>query len=257
MLAMAAWFISPLACAQEGVFLWKSEKLYEDQVQRKLLQRAKTHDFERIYWGVTAEQASHPALMMAKLGPLMQQLRDQGTQSWLLLGDVNWILPEHRPSLLKLIGRFEGYPFDGIMLDIEVEQFGFPVPEHHLQGWVDTLRASVQVSNKPIEVTAHWRWFESGHKPCWVCQIQASGIQGATMMIYSTNIDRVSAIVENAERPTGFKLRVAQSLEPFLSKEESWAQYPRAQRQQGINRLRQAVHYPLDWQAYEFIDPLE
>jgi len=245
------------ALAQEGVFLWKSENLYDAQTQHALLKRAKAHGFDRIYWGMTAEQARHPSLMMAKLGHLVQQLRNQGTQSWLLLGDVSWILPEHRPSLLNLIGRFERYPFEGIMLDIEVEQLGFPVPEHHLQGWLDTLSASVQESSKPIEVTAHWRWFMPEQQRCLVCEMKKAGILGASLMIYSTNIDRVREIVENAELPTGFQLRVAQSLEPFLPKEESWGQHSRAQRQQGINRLRQAVHYPLDWQAYEFIDSLE
>lgn len=245
------------AFAQEGVFLWKSNGVYSAQAQQQLLRHTKQHDLERIYWGVTAEQARHPALFQARLGALMGQLKAQGVQSWLLLGDPGWITPDGREELLKLIGRFESLPFSGIMLDIEVEQLGFPVPDQRVDQWLDTLKSAVDKTGKPVEITAHWRWFLRGQTRCIVCELQKMGVNSASVMIYSTNIDRVREIAENAERPTGFQLRVAQSLEPFLPKEESWGQHSRAQRQQGINRLRQAVHYPLDWQAYEFIDSLE
>lgn len=243
--------------AQEGVFLWKSEALYSAQAQQQLLRHAEQHGLERIYWGVTADQARHPALMMAKLGAVMRRLDKQGTQSWLLLGDPHWILPEHRADLINILGRFEALPFSGVMLDLEVEQLGFPVPQARLDQWLDTLETSTKATQKPVEITAHWRWFASTQEPCIACKLTGLGVSGASLMIYTTNIDRVNAIIDNAERSDGIKLRVVQSLEPFLSKEESWAHKSREQRQHGVTRLRRTLQTPLDWQAYEFIDQLD
>ena len=249
--------VSSSAGADQGVYLWKSNSIYDERRQQALLEYSKKQGLDRVYWGVDAEQVRHPALFDSRLRSFIKTLEQNGIQSWLLLGEPSWVLPEYRKDLLGVIARFESMPFAGIMLDIEVEQLGYPVPKKRIEQWIETLKSAVAQTQKPVEITAHWRWFEPGQQPCWVCQIQASGVQGASMMIYSTNIDRVREIAENAERPTGFKLRVAQSLEPFLPSEESWGMHSRAQRQQGINRLRQAVHYPLDWQAYEFIESLE
>jgi hypothetical protein len=250
-------FFSSRAKATEGVYLWKSESIYSELNKTALLEYSKKQGLDRVYWGVSAEQVRYPALFESQLRSTMDALTKNGTESWLLLGEPSWILPEHRKDLLSVMARFESMPFSGIMLDLEVEQLGYPVPDECLERWLQTLSEAVTNTQKTVEITAHWRWFDQGQDACWACRIQAAGVRGATLMIYSTNIDRIAEIVENAERPNGFKLRVAQSLEPFLSKEESWGSHSREHRQQGLNRLRQVVKYPLDWQAYEFIDSLE
>ena len=254
---LAAWLYSGLVNAGEGVFLWKSDALYDAQAQKTLLAQAKQSEFARIYWGLNADQVKHPALTEARLGPLIDQLRKQGTESWLLLGEPTWILPENRPDLIRLLKRLESMPFVGVMLDLEVEQLGFPVPQRRLNDWIETLTVSVSATQKPVEITAHWRWFSVAKNPSIPGLLGSTGIKGATLMIYSTNIDSVLRIAENSTLANGMRMRVAQSIEPFLTSTESWAHRTRIEQQQGWRRLRQSLHAPIDWQAYEYIQPMD
>ena len=73
----------------------------------------------------------------------------------LLLGDPAWINPADRPKLMALIRRFQNVPFDGLHLDLEVEQLGWPVPAARLQDWLNTVKEAKKRSPWPLSISAH------------------------------------------------------------------------------------------------------
>ena len=75
----------------------------------------------------------------AALSDLIREAHGRGQRVLLLLGDPAWINPADRPKLMALIRRFQNVPFDGLHLDLEVEQLGWPVPAARLQDWLNTL----------------------------------------------------------------------------------------------------------------------
>jgi hypothetical protein len=200
--------------------------------------------------------ADIPALRQ-RLQSSLDEAHAQGLQVGLLLGDPAWIEPAGRQGLLSLLGQLQGLPFDALHLDLEVEQLGWPVPDSRVQDWLDTLAAVASLNPWPLELSSHHRWFAepAAGQTCVPCALPQRGVQQVSLMIYTRNAERSAELAEQiAQRWPALRFRLAQSVEPQLSAEESWAGVPPRQLQQQVERWRVRLQpvgvTGIDWQDW-------
>lgn len=222
---------SPLTgCAKQswsqGTYIWDSRALLDPRERPRELERLRHQGMTHLLVGLSAEQVREPA-SAAALTALVRQAKAGGQQVLLLLGDPAWITPGGRPQLLELIRRYSGVELDGLHLDLEVEQLGWPVPAERLQHWLDTLKAARQVSPWPVSISSHPRWFEPGNNPdqpstpCVPCELE--GLAAVNLMLYSRNTARVNARTQAiARRWPQLHFRLAQSVEASVEPGLSW-----------------------------------
>jgi hypothetical protein len=225
---IAAWLMTNMILAQAanppsmGVYIWNSEALLDPASQAAELAHLKRYGITDLYVGLNAQQAAVPTGTKMAIASLMSAARSHGMQVSLLLGDPQWILPKHRPALLALIDVLADLRFKALLLDIEVEQLQTPDMDSRVRLWSQTLNQVQQHSKWPVITVSHWRWFASEeHRP--MCQ-NVQGLQRASLMIYSTNLDVIRARMATAQEKcpaTAFSL--SQSVETFLEPQETWA----------------------------------
>lgn len=247
-----------LAQAGDGIYAWKSAVIQDKNSRDRLLSSANQYGISRIYLGLNAHQVRDDGHFSVSLRDFISLAKARNVDVWLLLGDPGWLSPDERHKLVDIVRRFEPVPFDGIMLDLEVEQIAFPVKPETLVQWVDTVEAVTHATKKPVSIASHWRWFGNDSPVCMSCEFSDIGIREISLMVYTTNIDRAVEVTQNAALPNGLKIRLAQSIEPTLEASESWAKVPPTVRKGRIYQLkRRIMDTPIDWQAYEFIDYLD
>lgn len=242
---------------RQGVYLWDSQRLLQPASGRTELRELRLAGMQRIYLGLTAAQVADMALLRERLQASLAAAHAAGLEVALLLGDPTWLQPGERQGLLELIGQLQGLPFDALHLDLEVEQLGWPVPDSRLQDWLDTLTAVASLNPWPLELSSHPRWFAAplAGQTCVPCGLPARGVQQVSLMIYTRNAERSAAQIEQiAQRWPALRFRLAQSAEPQLAVDESWAGMPRRQLQQQVERWRARLQ-PLgvtgvDWQDW-------
>lgn len=205
-----------------GVYIWNSEALLDPASQAAELAHLKRYGITDLYVGLNAQQAAVPTGTKMAIASLMSAARSHGMQVSLLLGDPQWIFPEHRPTLLGLIDAFADLRFKAVLLDIEVEQLQTLDMDSRVRLWSQTLHQVQQHSKWPVTTVSHWRWFASeDHHP--MCQ-NVQSLQRASLMIYSTNLDVIRARMATAQEKcpaTAFSL--SQSVETILEPQETWA----------------------------------
>ena len=254
----------PLPAAwSQGVYIWDSRQLLDRTGQEAELALLHQHGINDLLVGLTPAQvragpASERATERA-LASLLERAHGQNLTVQLLLGDPSWIEPGHRAELLALVARYRPLPFDGLHLDLEVEQLGWPVPAQRLCDWIGTLRAVQRASPWPVSVSSHPRWFEPGAaggvRFCLPCQLPP--LRAISLMIYGPDPGRSTARARAiARRWPGQHFRLAQSLEAGLTATPSWPG-PSAG-QLGVGRLgpwRQALAGAglggIDWQDWQ------
>jgi hypothetical protein len=191
----------------------------------KELQRLQDQQMTHLLIGLSATQVRSPESSGA-LNDLIRDAHARGQSVLLLLGDPAWITPTDRPQLMALIQRFQSVPFDGLHLDLEVEQLGWPVPSERLQDWLNTLKEAQQRSPWPLSISAHPRWFEPNAedvpgKPCVPCALK--GLAAVNLMLYSRNAERVTErTLLIAQRWPELQFRLAQSVEAGMEPGLSW-----------------------------------
>ena len=241
----------------QGAYIWDSTALLSSQQRSKELQRLQDQQMRHLLIGLSATQV-RSADSSAALRDLIREAHARGQQVLLLLGDPAWINPTDRPQLMALIRRFQNVPFDGMHLDLEVEQLGWPVPAARLQDWLNTVKEAKTRSPWPLSISAHPRWFEPNTtdqpgKPCVPCGL--TGLAAVNLMLYSRNAERVTErTLSIAQRWPELQFRLAQSVEAGMEPGLSWNGSTAGALQIQMKRWR-AVLEPkgiqgLDWQDW-------
>lgn len=242
---------------RQGTYVWDSRRLLQAGSRRVELRDLRRAGMQRIYLGLSAAQVADIPLLRQRLQSSLDEAHAQGLEVALLLGDPAWLEPAGRQGLLDLLGQLQGLPFDALHLDLEVEQLGWPVPDSRLQDWLDTLAAVASLNPWPLELSSHHRWFAAPQtgQTCVPCALPQRGVQQVSLMIYTRNAERSAELAEQiAQRWPALRFRLAQSVEPQLSAEESWAGVPARQLQQQVERWRVRLQpvgvTGIDWQDW-------
>ncbi|MDH1338778.1 TolC family protein [Ectopseudomonas oleovorans] len=244
---------------RQGVYLWDSRRLLQQNSRHSELRALRQAGMQRIYLGLSAAQVSDMQGLRQQLQASLVAAHGEGLQVALLLGDPDWLKAESRAGLLNLIGQLHGLPFDALHLDLEVEQLGWPVPDSRLQDWLDTLTAVASVNPWPLELSSHHRWFADPQpgQTCIPCALPQRGVGQVSLMIYTRNPERSAELVEQiTQRWPALRFRLAQSVEPQLDAEESWAGTSARQLRQQIELWRQRLQPQgvtgIDWQEWTY-----
>lgn len=217
---------APLPAAwSQGVYIWDSRRLLDPTGQDAELGLLHQQGLNDLLVGLTPAQVRAGPATLRALASLLERAHGQKLTVQLLLGDPSWIEPKHRPELLALVARYRPLAFDGLHLDLEVEQLGWPVPAQRLRDWIATLRAVQQASPWPVSVSSHPRWFEPGDaggvRFCLPCQLPP--LRAISLMIYGPDLARSAARARAiARRWPGQHFRLARSLEAGLAAKPSW-----------------------------------
>lgn len=240
-----------------GTYVWDSHALLDDERRPGELAALRAAGVRRVYIGLDAWQVKAMTRTRQGLARLIEQARAQDLAVSLLLGDPLWLTPQHRGELTGLVRELADLSFDALHLDLEVEQLGWPVPDGRLTQWLDTLKAVRTASPWPIEISSHYRWFEPAAQGglCVPCELPRLGVSAVSLMIYTRNPDRSTALARAAaQRWPALTFRLAQSMEPKLSPEESWAGADSRRMAESMRKWREVLE-PLgvqgvDWQRW-------
>jgi len=240
----------------QGTYIWDSKSLLDPQQREGELRDLRRAGMTELMVGLSGPQVKAGAVTQRQLQELIDRAHRLGFRVHLLLGDPEWILPSGRPGLLALIRLNRNLPFDGLHLDLEVEQLGWPVPPKRLRDWIATVQAAAQVSPWPVNLSSHPRWFEptDTKNPCIPCAISPS--QRVSLMIYNRNPQRSAArALAIARRWPNLRLRLAQSVEPGLEPGLSWHGSTAGALELQVQRWRQQLGADgvggIDWQDWQ------
>ncbi|NMT63839.1 TolC family protein [Marinobacter orientalis] len=209
----------------KAAYVWDSGALLSAQTRIGELNELKASRFNRIYLGLSAEQLKHLASLESQVAELVRDAEAMGMAVDILLGDPAWIKSEYRNDLVELIEQLRSLPFERLLLDLEVEQLQWPVPDELIQDWIRTLRAAVKVSPWPVSLVSHHRWFAPGQSGarCVPCVLPNLGIEQVSLMIYTTNEARMKSLSGGISQGwPELTFAVAQSVEPDLPSANSW-----------------------------------
>lgn len=242
-----------------GAYIWDSAALLDAGQRDTQLGALQTAQIRQLNVGLNAVQLAAADKTLPALRALLQAAHARQMKVNLLLGDPSWIKASQRPQLIALINQLRGLPFDGLHLDLEVEQLGWPVPDMRVREWLATLREARQASPWPLMISSHPRWFaeQARRNPCVPCELPKIGVQQVSLMIFTRNPQRSS------ERATAIgkqwpklNFRLAQSLEPDQPADLSWSDASNAQLQQQSGawqrQLVPARFGGIDWQSWSY-----
>ncbi|SFL99682.1 TolC family protein [Marinobacter zhejiangensis] len=256
---------APPTAWQQRVYLWNSRELLAPASRARVLDQLVALGFNHVYLGLDAAQVN-AAETSSRLRQLLSEAHRSNLRVSLLLGDPDWISEQGRPRLVDLVRRFDSLPFDGLHLDLEVEQLGWPVPQQRLEAWLATLQAVSESTDLPLSIASHYRWFEpqTDGTTCIPCRLPALGIKQVSLMIYTTNLTRRAQLVQSITTAwPDMQFSLAQSAEPTLSPVESWqgrsARELSALSRQWQGELQQQGLWALEWQDWSSItttDPM-
>ena len=161
---------------------------------------------------------------------------------------------------LTLIQRLAGQNFDGLHLDLEVEQLGWPVPEQTIEQWLATVAVAQDVSPWPVSLVSHHRWFAAQSQGiCVPCRIERMGVESISLMLYTTQKERlIERTTTIARRWPELRFRLTQSAEPDLAPSNSWHGTPKPELERLEQNWRQAMKPAgvsgiewQDWRGYK------
>jgi outer membrane protein TolC len=162
------------------------------------------------------------------LRALLDSAAGRGVQVELLLGDPHWALAAPRQRLIRLVAALAHFPFAGLHLDFERMQLDADGRKAWPAGLVDTVAELKSRSALPVAVSLHPR---DAAVPGLLQGLQEAGLSEVTFMAYITDPKRVAAMLQPVlRRHPPLRFSVAQSIEPRLPKEHSYAHLPRGAR---------------------------
>ncbi len=179
--------------------------------------------------GQIARYAADPAPLQA----FARLAAAEGMTIELLLGESEWIRPQHRAKLMAIVQQLRGTPFQAIHLDLEPDMLEQEPARAAalLPELLRTLEAVRAVTNLPLGLSLHPRYVNApvGSKTFGE-RLAALDVE-ATLMVYVANEARVIEIVQPllARHPT-LRTRVAVSLEHSLPRAESLYHLPADER---------------------------
>jgi len=204
---------------RHGIYAWQSDKLLSSKSSPSEVATLSQYGITRLYLGLSSDQLQTPSQTHYALNNLIESAHAQNISVHLLLGDPDWIAPQHQRKLLTIIRTLEHVPFDGLMLDIEIEQSQVP-EQDRVRLWQETVDQVAKRSPWPITSASHWRWYSKNPA---VCE-QNKSLSSASLMIYSTNVEVVhQRVLEAKAACPDARISVSASVESILSSQESWA----------------------------------
>jgi len=264
-LSVAAQQARPASWSQ-GAYIWDSAALLDPRQCEAELSRLERQGIDQLLVGLNSQQVRAGAATTRALQRALVSAHKRGMRVSLLLGDPEWIEERGRPALQHLIQRYRQLAFDGLHLDLELEQLGWPVPSERIRQWLATLRAVQTLSPWPLSISSHPRWFEARasttgqqDQPCLACELsqmsQRRRLNSITLMLYQRPPERVTerslAIIQ---RWPQLNFRIAQSVESTLPPAQSWHGRSARALQMQVERWRGQLESSglggIDWQDW-------
>lgn len=250
-----------------SVYAWN----YDDIVsQPGFWEKIKSMRINRILLSFNAQQIASVTSDPAALNKFLQKAKHQGVTVELLLGDPNWILPKARMRLLEIIKRLRSIHFDGLHLDIEPDQLTEELAgKDKLGEFIETIRQATRISPWPVAISIHPRYLakETSFDLCIPCELRESGVKEITVTYYSMNLNSIAMTMKSAmQQYPELMFSLAQSLEPELDVENSYAHKPQAFFRDSIQKLHihlrasnfngLVIQSLKDWEKYTHENPL-
>lgn len=181
----------------------------------------------RVLLSLTSEQLRNVTAKQKerqRLSAFLDSARKRHVEVGLLLGDPGWVLPGEAGKLRQIVRTLAPFSFSSIHLDIEQSQ----LPQDQQALWADGMVAVVsslrEESHLPLAVSLHPRDLDV---PGLLHKLRAAGANEVAVMQYSTDGDKVAGnLIEVMRRNPQLRFSVAQSIEPSLPREESYAKRP-------------------------------
>lgn len=196
----------------------------------------------RLLLALDARQIEQARGQAADLAGFLADAQSHGVAVELLLGDPHWIEPDQRGKLVAIVQSLRGFAFAGLDLDIEPDQlFAQPLRRSDFEAWAQTLTAAARAAPWPVSVSVHPRYFRDAPYAQWnlAQRLRDGGVRQATLMVYSSNPQRVADIVVPiAAAAPELRFRVAQSVEPGLEPQSSYAAAGPGRFEQSMQRLQ-------------------
>lgn len=209
-----------------AMYVWDSDDLLaQHRAGKDVLGELKTAHINKLLISLNAAQIEKAAKNQGDMRLFLEAAHARNMQIELLLGDPYWILPEYRSGLLATLEKLKSYPFDGLHLDLEPEQLDLykKQPDKVKRELIHTLHLVKAVSPWPLSLSTHYRNLkETDGDTCLGCALENIGVKELTLMIYVANPKRVAEIARPILKAyPGLSIGIAQSVEPFLPREET------------------------------------
>ena len=212
-----------------GVYVWHSGELIAGQQDEQFWQRLQHMTINRLMLGLNAQEIAEAQSDPRRLGGFLDAAKRHGVAVELLLGDAGWIEPAQRPKLVAIIDSLRRFDFAGLNLDIEPDQiYKQPLQQEQFEAWMQTLKSAARVSPWPTGISVHPRYFRDPPYMSWDIEqhLRDAGVSEVVLMVYSSNPQKVADItrpIVSSPRAHGLHFRVAQSVEPELEPQLSYA----------------------------------
>ena len=246
-----------------GVYVWNSKKLFADEhSSASFWEKMRKEGIHRMLLSFDRSQLDRLKLPLGKtqLQSFIRNAKDAGIDVGLLLGEPTWILPEYRQDLLNIIGSLQDFDFSLIHLDLEPNQLAhMQIPDRALLAHLlRTVQAVSRLTSLPVELDLHPRYLSENFDGfCLGCGLQNLENVAVTLMIYINNPEKVANRAENImTKFPEIPISVAQSVEPQLGDNGSYAGLSKRQFLEKLNVLRQQTDdrigciYIQSWQDY-------
>jgi outer membrane protein TolC len=208
----------PGAPVSLSAYVWDASRLLAARSRDAELRRMQRAGISELLVSLTSRQLKAARRSSARaLRDLVAQAHRDGLRVSWLLGDPDWILPKYRSDLVSLVRYFKTVPFDGLHLDLEPDQL--PNAANRQAQLANELAATaaavkalspwkVALSLNPRYLSPH------GPAPELAAKLRAAGISEVTLMVYSSDRERVLRTVRTiAEAHPNLFLSLAQSFE--------------------------------------------
>lgn len=203
-----------------GVYVWNSKDSLVDP--RKSITEWQRFGITTVLIGLTSAQLKSSSTLTS-LDALVKIAHESKIQVELVLGDPNWILPEGRSSLMKILSYLSSVPVDGINLDLEIEQLSNWEQRTDLltKEWLTTLSDASKSAGAPVSATFHHRHL---NVPNLNSKLLNAGIKKVAIMVFTTNQARTLEINALAlKKLQGVSYAIVKSVESHLPTTESYA----------------------------------
>lgn len=231
-----------------GVYLWESEQLLNNPAANSFWDFIKNEKIGRILVSLNMNQISDlsKARGASNLTSFIANAKKRGISPELLLGEPSWILPDKRQNLIEIIKKLENFDFNAINLDLEPDQLGPLSDKDRKKMTVYLLETVLEVSESSkmkISLTIHPRYFdESVTGICFGCELEKIKINEAVLMIYSSDIKKVSEKAKKIIRAyPSLKFSIAQSVEKEIPYSESHSEKSRRALHEDMKKLYDSI----------------
>lgn len=210
--------------------------------------RKPADEVNRFLISLNARQIAATVADPASLVKFLHDGRRHGKRIELLLGDPDWILPKYRKYLLQIINSLSAIDFDGLHLDIEPDQLVSQLTgADRLEQFIETIRQVTAISPWPVGVSIHHRYLvrKSSFGLCMPCRFAEVGVQEVAVMYYAMNTAQIVTTLKSAmQQYPNLVFSLAQSVEPELGPENSYAHKPQRYFNDAMQQLQNQLQAP-------------